>query len=111
MKTKSELQAIIKSWWDYNQTLAQMPEAKYFQEQISDWESGFRNYTKEEWVSTHTAFTLGRCKDVKGGLSIRLESGPNFCDGILNTTTGVWTEKETNGMELGSTLMRGATIE
>lgn len=111
MKTKAELIEIIHQWWEYNQTLAQVAEAKYFLEQIVDWESGFRMYTREGWVSTNPHFEAVRCKDVKGGLSIRLESGPNFCDGILNTATGLWVEKEVFGEVTGSIVIQTARID
>ena len=92
MKTKNELKGIVKSWWEYNQTLAQVPEARYFEEQIGDWESGFKNYTKEGYQAPSGSFTTVKAKDVKGGLSIRIE-GSEVLDGFLNTQSGVWVDK------------------
>jgi hypothetical protein len=92
MKTKTELKAIVKKWWVYNGTLAQQPEAKYFLEQIGDWESGFKNYTKEGWSADSTEFEVQKVKDVKGGLAITLV-GEEVLDGVLDTKTGVFTEK------------------
>ena len=94
MKTKNELKAIIQKWWEYNQTLAQVAEARYFVEQIGDWESDFENYQSEGYVPPVVDFDVVRCKDVPGGISLRFESGPNTIDGILNIENGILTLKE-----------------
>ncbi len=106
MKTKAELIAIIKQWWAHNQTVAQGAEGRYFLEQIGDWESGFRMYNREGWVSENTAFVAVKCKDIPNGLSIRLESGTEYCDGILSKG-GVWIEKDTNPSPIQSARMDG----
>lgn len=93
MKTINELKGIVRGWWNHNQTLAQMPEARYFEEQIWDWNSGFKNYTKSEYQRDTSAFQLLRVKDIKGGLAIHLKSGVNEIDGILDTKSGVWHDK------------------
>jgi hypothetical protein len=110
MKTKNELKSIVNLWWEYNQTLAQMPEGKYFEEQIGDWESGFRNYTKDGYQAPTGSFTIERIKDIKGGLSMKLV-GSETLDGILNVTTGEFVEKEIEGNTTGSFIIRGASID
>ena len=97
MKTINELKGIVTSWWEYNQTLAQVGEAQYFVEQVWDWESGFKNYTKKDWVKDETPFQILRCKDVKGGLSIHLKSGDSEINGILTMSSGVWVDKVGEG--------------
>ena len=94
MKTKNELKAIIQKWWEYNTTLAQVAEARYFVEQITDWESDFENYQSEGYVPPVVDFDIVRCKDVKGGISLRITSGVNVIDGILNIGNGVLTLKD-----------------
>ena len=94
MKTNNELKAIIQKWWEYNQTLAQVGEARYFVEQIGDWESDFENYQSEGYVQPEVDFDVVRCKDVKGGISLRIESGPHIIDGILNIGNGILTLKD-----------------
>ena len=107
---KAQLQAIINKWWVWNQSQSQMGEAYQFIGQIGDHSSGFRNWSKEGYVAD-TAFTVQKCKEVKGGLAIRLESGGNHADGILNLQTGLWVEKEVVGDVTGSFVMSGASID
>ena len=94
MKTTNELKAIIQKWWEYNQTLAQVGEARYFVEQITDYESDFENYQSEGYVPPVVDFDVIRCKDVSGGISLRIESGANVIDGILNIVNGTLTLKD-----------------
>jgi len=94
MKTNNELKAIIQKWWEYNQTLAQVGLANYFMEQIVDWESDFENYQSEGYVPPVVDFDIVRCKDVKGGISLRITSGVNVIDGILNIENGILTLKD-----------------
>jgi hypothetical protein len=94
MKTKNELKAIIQKWWEYNQTLAQVGEARYFVEQIGDWESDFENYQSEGYIQPVVDFDVVRCKDVPGGISLRIESDTNVIDGILNIGNGILTLKD-----------------
>ena len=108
MKTKAELKEIIQSWWEYNQTLAQVPEGRYFTEQIVDWESGFRMYTREGWVSTNPEIEVVRASDLKEGLGIHLKSGETDLEGILNTKTGEWKDK--GASDTTTYQIRGASI-
>ena len=112
MKTKNELKAIVNKWWEYNQTLAQVAEGRYFIEQIGDWESDFENYQSEGYVQPIVDFDVIRCKDVNGGLSLRIESGPNVIDGILNIGSGILTLKDLGEVNTtGSMVFRTAGIE
>lgn len=94
MKTKEQLRAIIRKWWLYNSEMAQMAEGRYFKEQIGDWESGFRNHTKENY-QPDTEIECLRAGDVKEGLSIHLKSGVNEIVGML-TKSGEWIERIEN---------------
>ena len=113
---KTELQGIIGAWWVWNEEQSQMGEAYQFESQIGDWESGFRNWSKEGYQAD-TTFQIVKCKDIRlenglvRGLSIRLESGIHFTDGILNIKTGEWVEKEIVGNVTGSFVVRGASID
>jgi hypothetical protein len=111
MKTNNELKAIIRKWWEYNQTASQVGEARYFIEQIGDWESGFRSFQTEGWIQPVLDFDIVRCKDVKGGLSLRMESGANILDGILYMSNGVLELKDIPNMNTtGSLVFRGASM-
>ena len=92
MKTANEIKTAIRQWWAYNQTLAQGPEERYFAQQIQDWESGFRNHTKENYQAPSSSFWLLSAKDVKDGLSIHI-TGSDEVNGILDLKTGLWTDK------------------
>jgi hypothetical protein len=94
MKTNNELKGIIQKWWEYNTTLAQVAEARYFVEQITDYESDFENYQSEGYVPPVVDFDVVRCKDVSGGISLRITSGVNVIDGILNIENGILTLKD-----------------
>ena len=113
---KTELQGIITAWWVWNEEQSQMGEAYQFVQQIGDWKSGFRNWSKEGYEGD-TTFQIVKCKDIRlengivRGLSIRLESGIHFTDGILNIKTGEWIEKEIEGNTTGSFIIRGASID
>lgn len=112
MKTKNELKAIVNKWWVYNGTVAQVGEAKYFVEQIGDCESGFKNFQTEGYVQPEVDFDLIRCKDVKGGISLRIESGPNTIDGILDMSSGILTLKDLGEVNTtGSLVFKGASLE
>ena len=112
MKTNNELKAIVRKWWEYNQTMAQVAEARFLQEQIGDWESDFTEFQKEGWIQPEVDFELVRCKDVKGGISFRLESGPNVIDGILNLNSGLFTLKDLGEVNTtGSLVFRTAGME
>jgi len=111
MKTKNELKAIVNKWWVYNSTQSQVGEARYFVEQIGDWESGFKNFQTEGYVQPDIDFNVSRCKDVKGGISLRIESGTEIIDGILNLDSGILTLKELGEVNTtGSLVFRGASI-
>jgi hypothetical protein len=88
MKTKTELKGIIQQWWAYNQTMAQVAEARYFVEQLGDWESGFQTFQNEGYQTPESDWDIERAKDVNGGISFRLSSGPNVIDGILIIQSG-----------------------
>lgn len=108
MKTKVELRSIINQWWMYNEQMAQLPEGRYFMEQIGDWQSGFMNHTKENYVGD-TEIQCLRAGDVKEGLSIHLKSGTNEIKGIL-TKSGEWIERiESEGT--GSIVFQTAGID
>jgi hypothetical protein len=112
MKTKNELKAIVNKWWVYNGTVAQVAEARYFVEQIVDWESNFSNHLNEGWIAPNVDFDVIRCKDVNGGISLRIESGPNVIDGILNIGSGELTLKDLSEVNTtGSLVFRTAGIE
>ena len=112
MKTKNELKAIVNKWWVYNGTVAQVAEGRYFIEQIGDWESNFTNFLNEGYVEPVKDFDVIRCKDVNGGLSLRIESGPNVIDGILNIGSGVLTLKDLGEVNTtGSMVFRTAGID
>ena len=110
MKTKNELKAILEQWWDYNQTMAQMPEGKYLLEQIYDWESNFTEFQKDGYQAAEMDFELVRSKDVKGGISFKMVSGNVYIDGILNTMDGSITLKEIEGNEIGNHVFVGARM-
>ena len=108
MKTKPELRSIINQWWAYNSEMAQLPEGRYFMEQIGDWQSGFRNHTKAEY-QPDTEIECLKVGDVKEGLSIHLKSGPYEIKGIL-TKSGEWIERiESEGT--GSMVFQTAGID
>jgi hypothetical protein len=112
MKTNNELKAIIRKWWEYNQTVAQVAEGRYFEEQIGDWESNFTNFLNEGYIEPVKDFDVIRCKDVKGGLSLRIESGPNVIDGILDIGSGILTLKDLGEVNTtGSLVFRTAGME
>ena len=112
MKTNNELKAIINKWWEYNQTLSQVAEARYFVEQIGDWESDFENYQSEGYIQPIVDFDVIRCKDVNGGISLRIESGASVIDGILNIGNGVLTLKDLGEVNTtGSLVFRTAGME
>lgn len=112
MKTENELKAIVRMWWEYNEPQAQVPEAKYFIEQVPDWESGFTLFQTEGYVQPEIDFDIVRCKDVKGGISFRLESGTNVIDGILNLGSGLLYLKDLGEVNTtGSLVFRSAGIE
>jgi hypothetical protein len=112
MKTKNELKAIVNKWWVYNGTVAQVAEGRYFIEQIGDWESNFTNFLNEGYVEPVKDFDVIRCKDVNGGLSLRIESGPNVIDGILNIGSGVLTLKDLGEVNTtGSMVFRTAGMD
>lgn len=110
MKTKNELQTIIKSWWEWNREQSQVGEPQQFREQIGDWESGFRNWSKEGWVMGDE-FQIVRVNSVRNALSIRLNSGNEFCDGLLDMRTGEWIEKEPLTNTTGSMVIRTARMD
>ena len=105
---KTELQGIITKWWVWNAEQSQVGEGYQFISQIGDWQSGFRNWTKDEYQAD-TAFTVAKCKDIKEGLSIRLQSGNVYTDGILVMKTGEWIEKPADGV--GSWIAPSARID
>ncbi len=109
--TKAQLNRIVKSWWDWNQTIAQTPEARYFIEQIYDWNTGFKEHTKDGWIADRSEFEVLKAKDVKEGISLVLKSGNNIIDGILQTGTGEWMGKEPLNNITGSFVLRGASID
>ncbi len=111
MKTTNELKSIIKKWWDYNQTVAQVGEARYFVEQIGDWESNFTNFQTEGYQTPETDFQLDRVKDVKGGISLKVSSGPNTIDGILIMSTGELVLKDSPTNTTGSGVFQTATMD
>ncbi len=111
MKTTNELKSIVKKWWDYNQTVAQVGEAKYLLEQIGDWESGFKNFQSEGYQTPETDFQLDRVKDVKGGISLKVSSGPNTIDGILVMETGELILKDVEGNTTGSRVFQTAGMD
>ena len=112
MKTKNELKAIITKWWEYNQTMAQVAEARYFVEQLADWESGFQTFQNEGYQAPETDWDIERAKDVKGGISFRLSSGVNVIDGILNIENGVMDLKDLGEVNTtGSLVFRTATMD
>lgn len=112
MKTKNELKNIVNLWWVYNQSVAQVAEARYFVEQIVDWESRFTTHLNEGWIPPVVDFDVVRCKDVNGGISLRIESGPNVIDGILNIGSGVLTLKDLGEVNTtGSLVFRTAGME
>lgn len=111
MKTKNELIGIIRKWWEYNKTQSQVVEARYFIEQIGDWESGFQTFQNEGYVQPETDFDIVRCKDVKGGISLRVESGTAVLDGILYIESGALELKDIPTMNTtGSLVFRGASM-
>jgi hypothetical protein len=93
MKTKEQLRAIIRKWWLYNSEMAQAAEGRYFEEQIGDWESEFRNHTKADYVGDTDLIAVS--KGVKEGLSIRLGDGDTRIEGIL-LHNGEWVERIEN---------------
>jgi len=112
MKTKTELKAIITKWWEYNQTMAQVAEARYFVEQLADWESGFQNFQNEGYQTPEVDWDIERAKDVKGGISFRLSSGPNVIDGVLKIDSGVLELKDLGEVNTtGSLVFRTATMD
>jgi hypothetical protein len=111
MKTKNELIGIIRNWWEYNKRQSQVAEARYFMEQIVDWESGFKNFQNEGYVQPENDFDVVRCKDVKGGISLRVESGNVVLDGILYIESGTLELKDIPTMNTtGSLVFRGASM-
>ncbi len=112
MKTKNELKAIVNKWWVYNKGMAQMAEAQYFVEQLADWESNFQNFQNEGYQTPVTDWNIERAKDVKGGISFRLSSGPNVIDGILKTESGELELKDLGEVNTtGSMVFQTATID
>lgn len=93
MKTTNELKGIVEQWFEKNKEDAAVPSAEQF-----------RSDVKED------GFEIVRCKDVKEGLSVKLESGGNEVDGILMYSTGQMVCKESFQNEVGSTIFRGATM-
>ncbi len=84
---KEQLIGAIGDWWAYNQTMAEVPMAQYFTEQV----------IRE---SKHgKGFECIRAKDVSEGIAIRLESPTDFIDGILERN-GEWIEKAGFGDEV-----------
>jgi hypothetical protein len=112
MKTKNELKAIVNKWWVYNQTASQVGEAKYFVEQLGDWESNFTEFQKDGYQTPEGDWDLERAKDVKGGISFRLSSGTNVIDGILDMSSGTITLKDLGEVNTtGSLVFRGAGMD
>ena len=112
MKTKNELKAIVNKWWVYNKGMAQMAEAQYFIEQLADWESNFTEFQKDGYQAPESDWNLERAKDVKGGISFRLSSGPNVIDGILKTESGELELKDLGEVNTtGSMVFQTATID
>ncbi len=112
MKTKNELKAIVNKWWVYNKGMAQMAEAQYFVEQLADWESNFQNFQNEGYQTPSSDWNIERAKDVKGGISFRLSSGPNVIDGILKTESGELELKDLGEVNTtGSMVFQTATID
>lgn len=93
MKTKEQLRAIIRKWWLYNSEMAQAAEGRYFEEQIGDWESNFKNHTKADYVGDTDLIAVS--KGVKEGLSIGLADGDTRIEGIL-LHSGEWIERSSN---------------
>ena len=112
MKTNNELKAIIRKWWAYNQTVAQVGEARYFVEQLGDWESNFTEFQNEGYQTPERDWDIERAKDVKGGISFRLSSGGNVIDGILDMSSGTITLKDLGEVNTtGSLVFKGASLE
>jgi len=112
MKTKNELKAIVNKWWVYNRGMAQVAEAQYFMEQLGDWESDFTEFQKDGYQAPQTDWNLERAKDVKGGISFRLSSGPNVIDGILKIESGALELKDLGEVNTtGSMVFQTATID
>ena len=110
MKTKNELKGIVKHWWDYNQTMAQMPEAQYLVEQIYDYESDYKTFQTEGYQKPEVDFDVVRAKDVKDGISFKIVSGDVYIDGILNVLDGSIVLKEVEGNNLGEHVFIGARM-
>ncbi len=107
---KVQLEGIILRWAEWNSGEAQTGEPYQFESQIRDWNSGFKRWQSEGFVGD-TSFDIVRCKAVSGGLSIRLESGTSFADGILKIESKEWIEKTIFNDSTGSMVMRGASID
>ncbi len=73
MKTANEIKQIIRQWWEWNSTMAQLPEGRYFKEQLGDWEAGFQNSVNEGYTPKQTDFVVVSAKDVAEGLSVHIE--------------------------------------
>jgi len=94
MKGINELKAIVTEWYNKNKGESIVASAFAFKDSV-----------------TENGFQIVRCKDVKEGLSIRLESGDNYIDGIFVFSTEQMVCKESFENELGSTVFRGASID
>jgi hypothetical protein len=92
MKTANEIKQIIRQWWEWNSTMAQLPEGRYFKEQLGDWEAGFQNSVNEGYTPKQTDFVVVSAKDVAEGLSVHIE-GSETLKGVLNTKTGEFTQR------------------
>lgn len=112
MKTKNELKAIVNKWWVYNKGMAQVAEAQYFIEQLGDWESNFTEFQKDGYQAPESDWDIERAKDVKGGISFRLSSGPNVIDGILKIESGEMELKDLGEVNTtGSLVFRTAGMD
>jgi len=109
MKNNNQILTIIRKWWEYNQTMAQLPEAHYFETQIRNWESGFSTHLEGDYSPNECGFNVISVKDIKEGLSIHIE-GSSILKGILNTKTGEWIGRG-NPTDTETNIMRGASID
>jgi hypothetical protein len=105
MKTANEIKTIIRQWWEWNSTMAQLPEGRYFKEQLGDWEAGFQNSINEGYTINETHFRVVSAKDIGEGLSVHIE-GAETLKGVLNTKTGEFTQRGDSPQPF-----RGASID
>ena len=88
--TSNELKGVVSQWYTKNKGEAMVASAFAFQNDNKD-----------------ASFLITRCKDVKEGISLRLESGESFIDGIFVFQTEQMVCKESGD----GVVFRGASIE